>query len=270
MQVPELSEGFTHMEIIRTFSDANNLLMKIGCKIDVIEENHDHIIKFPKTRHLYNLGSVQRDDLMVGSNELDNFLNQTLYLEEKIDGANLGISIKDYKLVAQNRSHYVNSSYHSQFKCLDKWLIDHSQDLWEILQDENKILYGEWVYAKHSINYTELPDYFIAFDLWDKIEQRFYSRPRLESLLSKTSIKIIPLIHTGSFESINDLIKYVKTKSAFCSGQVEGVYIRCCDTNNMWLKYRAKIVRSDFLCGNDHWSKNIQQVNGLINNSFIR
>ena len=35
------------------------------------------------------------------------------------------------------------------------------------------ILYGEWVYAKHSIHYTALPGYFIAFDIWDKQTKTF-------------------------------------------------------------------------------------------------
>lgn len=262
LQAPTINEGFSHIETIESFKDANNLLLKIGCCIDdLIEVNHDQIIKFPRTRHLYNLGAVQRDDLMVPADEIQNFLKCQIYLEEKIDGANLGISIKNYKLVAQNRSHFVNSSYHPQFKCLDKWLIDHSQDLWEILQDETKILYGEWVYAKHSIYYTELPDYFIAYDIWDAVEKRFYSRRRLEETLGNLSIKFVPLIYSGSFDSVNDILKYVILGSKFYDGPIEGIYIRVCD--NMWLKERAKIVRNDFLSGNEHWTKNIMTINKI-------
>ncbi len=263
LQVPTIEEGFSQIDVIESFKDANFLLLKIGCSINhLVEINHDHIIKFPRTKHLHNLGSVQRDDLMAPSSKIEIFLKSFLYIEEKIDGANLGISIKDFKLTAQNRSHYVNSSYHSQFKPLDKWLIDHSQDLWEILQDETKILYGEWVYAKHSIHYTDLPDYFIAFDLWDMVEKRFYSRQRLENILANTSIKYIPLVCSGSFASMNEILKFVTTKSQFYNGPIEGVYIRICD--NMWLTDRAKIVRNDFLSGNEHWTKNIMTINKVV------
>jgi atypical dual specificity phosphatase len=173
----------------------------------------------------------------------------------------MGFSIKDYKVVAQNRSHYVNSAYHAQFKLLDKWILDHTEDLYNILGDGNLILYGEWVFALHSINYVDLPDYFIAFDLYDISEQRFYSRTRLEKILEGTTISLIPCIKKGSFKVVTDIVDLVKTKSQFYDGPIEGVYVRRC--NELWLEDRAKIVRNDFLTGNQHWTKNQLTVNKL-------
>ena len=31
------------------------------------------------------------------------------------------------------------------------------------------MLFGEWLFAKHSKHYTSLPAYFIAFDIYDKV-----------------------------------------------------------------------------------------------------
>ena len=45
--------------------------------------------------------------------------------------------------------------------------MDHNDSLYEIL-DQDTILFGEWLYAKHSISYNNLPDYFLAFDLYNK------------------------------------------------------------------------------------------------------
>jgi atypical dual specificity phosphatase len=262
LEEPTIDEGFDKLLYVPSFKESNQLLLKFGCDISGLkEENHDNIIKFPRTRHLANLGSATRDDLLLSKEEIKSFLNTLVYVEEKIDGANLGISIKDYKLVAQNRSHYVNSGYHAQFKLLDQWLMDHSADLWTILEDENHILYGEWVYAKHSIPYDNLPDYFIAFDLYDKAEGRFYSRERLEAKLEGTSIKLIPIIKHDKFKSDADLVKLVHNKSKFYDGEIEGLYVRRC--NDRWLEERAKIVRSDFICGDDHWSKGILTKNKL-------
>ena len=81
---------------------------------------------------------------------------------------------ENYKILIQNRSHYVNSKSHTQFKLIDNWVQEHSQDLYNIL-DNNTILFGEWLYAKHSISYNNLPDYFLAFDLYNKREKIFYS-----------------------------------------------------------------------------------------------
>ena len=77
--------------------------------------------KFPRTHHILDAGgkAVTRDDLLLDDGEIALFCNGTtlVWVEEKVDGANLGISItKDGKIVAQNRSHFVNSASASQFK----------------------------------------------------------------------------------------------------------------------------------------------------------
>jgi hypothetical protein len=62
--------------------------------------------------------NIDRDDLVMEKDDRKPFFkeNTTIginqyfkFLEEKIDGANLGISIniENYKILAQNRSHYV-------------------------------------------------------------------------------------------------------------------------------------------------------------------
>ena len=73
-------------------------------------------MKFPRTRHMLDLGGVSRDDLLMDAREVDAFLAAArdaggLIGEEKIDGANLGISMDPttYQLRFQNRSHLVTS-----------------------------------------------------------------------------------------------------------------------------------------------------------------
>jgi atypical dual specificity phosphatase len=264
---PELDEGFKNIIRVQSFKESNVLLLKIGCDLSCLrEENYDHIMKFPRTKHLVNLGSATRDDLLVNKDVAKEFLNKMIYLEEKIDGANMGISIKDNKIVVQNRSHYVSSSYHQQFKLLDTWIYKHSSDLWTILKDDSKILFGEWVYAKHSIHYTNLPDYFVAFDIYDKIEKRFYSRYRLEKVLKDTEVSLIPLIKKAEFVNLKQISDLVGTKSQFYDGPIEGIYVRIC--NDKWLVNRSKIVRHDFLSGNDHWSKGIMTRN-TVSSEFL-
>lgn len=152
-------------------------------------------LKFLRTRHIFDAGGngVSRDDLVLSSKESENFLrNTTLILEEKVDGANIGISIaENYQIKVQNRSHYVNSSTHKQFSTLDSWIEQHSEDLFSILKPERHVLFGEWLLAKHSIHYTSLPDYFLAFDVFDKDERRFLNISERNSLLEGTGIKYV-------------------------------------------------------------------------------
>ena len=37
------------------------------------------------------------------------------------------------------------------------------------------ILYGEWLYAKHTVFYNSLPHYFLEYDLLDRFPGQFLS-----------------------------------------------------------------------------------------------
>ena len=65
----------------------------------------------------------------------------------------MGFSIdkKTYQIKVQNRSKYINHKTHIQFQNLDQWVTNHSEDLYAVLEDSDHILFGEWMYAKHSI-----------------------------------------------------------------------------------------------------------------------
>ena len=72
---------------------------------------------------------------------------RSVVVEEKVDGANLGISINaQWRLRVQNRS--TRSSTHKQFSTLDAWLEAHSSALFQVMEPERHVLFGEWLYAK--------------------------------------------------------------------------------------------------------------------------
>ncbi len=119
------------------------------------------LIKFSRTVHLFNTGgtAVSADDLVMSSDN-DIIYNQladgktTLYIEEKIDGANFGLSLgANGQIFAQNRSHYVTSGDHAQFSPLAAFLEENRAALTDILSygqgnrtaSQSLILYGEWV-----------------------------------------------------------------------------------------------------------------------------
>jgi atypical dual specificity phosphatase len=267
LEIPTTREGVEKVITIRSIEECNSLLCEWGCTtlpISTIPEDN-HIIKFPRTRHLVNLGAATRDDLVMAEHDiLSLYLHKNIIIEEKIDGANMGITIRNNQLCAQNRSHYVSSSYHPQFKLLDKWIHTHSEDLWRLIESDRYILYGEWVYAKHSIHYSNLTDWFIAFDMYDRLEEKFWSRQRLEAHLSGSNISLIRVISSKAVDSIDELKSLVYSRSQYYDGYVEGIYVRIC--NDDWLLDRGKIVRPDFLSGNEFWSKGGIQPNTKISN----
>jgi len=262
---PDLKEGFQQVIRVKSETDLNFILGTWKMK-PILVAPEDSFFKFPRTVHLYNLGSATRDDLLLDQSAQNEFLNKKVYVEEKIDGANMGISISpvDLSIWFQNRSHFVSNKYHQQFEHIDAWRDQHSSDLFEILEPGRHILFGEWLYLQHSIRYKKLPSYFIAFDLYDKKEMKFYSRPRLEALMAKTNIPLIKCIKSGSFKKISELVDLIQTKSEYRDddGPVEGVYVKQSD-DDQWVTRRGKIVRDDFIGGNQFWDKGIVHKNLL-------
>lgn len=196
------------------------------------------------------------------SKEAEIFFKTPIIIEEKVDGANLGISItENYELMFQNRSHYVNSSTSTQWRNLDEWVQNHP-GIWQILTSPDMILFGEWCYAKHSIHYTQLKDYFLAFDIYDKREEKFLSRECRDKLLEGSGIESVPLIGKGVFDK-DQVLDMLQQSSQFYDGPVEGLYLRI-EENGYEVK-RGKVVRPDFIQDmEDHWSKKTVVKNKII------
>jgi atypical dual specificity phosphatase len=236
----------------------NDLLIKWG--IPTINLYQSNYFKFPRTRHLYSLGSAQRNDLIMTPDEVKQFHNIELYVEEKIDGANMGISIdpETQMIKFQNRSHYVNELTHPQFSKLPQWINIYGSQLYEIMEP-----------GRHTILYNGLPSYFVVFDMYDKKEKVFYSRYKIEKILSKTSIPLVPLIYKGKINKKDDITKLLEKNSTYGNTLIEVLYVKVPNDDNTSIVKRGKIVRSDFLCEDaDFWDKNTVP-NGLVDGIYV-
>ncbi len=207
--------------------------------------------KFPSTPHLAVLGDNDvRDDKCFTESERKEFLSHEIIVEEKIDGANLGISFDpNGEPVFQNRGSII-TVFSGQWKKLQDWYLRHADFLFDRLTDQY-ILFGEWCYARHSVFYDSLPDYFAAFDIFDKNTGLFFSVKRRNDFLSNSGLFMVPLIQKGffSFEQLKDLT----FTSHFGHLTAEGIYLRIDD--EQWLRQRAKLVRPAFRQAiEEHWS----------------
>ena len=262
-EIPTKEEGFSDVIILQDEEDVRNYLKTWNCsKIEIENDDTNYIHKFPRTQHIINIGGASVDDRILDKNGYSEFMNNDdVFIAEKVDGAQLGISISDdYKILIQNRSHYVNSKSHSQFEKLDKWIMDHNDSLYEIL-DQDTILFGEWLYAKHSISYNNLPDYFLAFDLYNKKKKLFYNRDILVEKLKDTNIHFVREMYRGKIKDQNQLLKMIEQQSDYTDSRVEGIYLKIFEGD--YIKGRCKLVRNDFLSGNEHWTKGGIQKNKL-------
>lgn len=217
--------------------------------------------RFPHTPHIAWLASgTPRDDKVLSPEEGQALLAHSVVVEEKLDGANMGISFgPDGSLRVQNRGQYLNKPYGGQFARLDEWLAIREDSLFDVLGDQ-LMLFGEWCAAQHSLDYDGLPDWFLAFDVYDRQTQRFWSTRRRHELAQKLGVKEVPRVSAGD-TSLPVLIEWVKShRSHYREGSLEGVVIRHEDQD--WLIQRAKLVRPDFVQSiEEHWRSRALQWN---------
>jgi ATP-dependent RNA circularization protein (DNA/RNA ligase family) len=218
--------------------------------------------RFPHTPHLAWLGPGQpRDDKVLSSAEAAKVLAGEVVVEEKIDGANVGLSVNDEgELCAQNRGSYLDSaSSHPQFKPLFRWLDARRDALSDVLFPD-LMLFGEWCWAVHSVRYTKLPDWFLAFDVYDRARNQFWSAARRDELVRSLSMAVVPKLGSGRYSvaQLRDLLG----ESRLSDGPAEGLYVRRDDGN--WLAARAKLVRPEFSQAiGEHWSRRTIETNQL-------
>jgi hypothetical protein len=222
-----------------------------------------NFFRFPHTPHLAWLGQdTPRDDKVMSATEAEDFLAHPVVCEEKVDGANLGISVDgDGEVTAQNRGQLLTRPFTGQFARLNEWLAIREETLFDAL-GEHLTLFGEWVAAVHSLEYPNLPDYFLVFDVYDKQVQRFWSTTRRNALASRLGLRHIHQVGKGHYrlEALKQML--LKTPSTYRAGSVEGFYIR--QEGDDWLIARAKLVHPDFVQSiGDHWRSRILRWNKL-------
>ena len=146
------------------------------------------ILKYPRTPHLEG-SRLQAGDDTSGQTPLRNLSGCYAVIEEKIDGANVGISFSAAgDLLLQSRGHYlVGGASERQFNLLKLWAQSQEEHLIRVLEDRY-VMYGEWAFAKHSVWYDRLPHYFNEFDIFDRVTGQFLSTAGRRDLLGTAPV----------------------------------------------------------------------------------
>lgn len=246
--------------------------------------NDEYIIrKYPRTPHIQG-SRLQPGDEDLSQHPFSDIAGRHVVLEEKIDGANCAISFtQDGELRLQSRGHFLTGGYRERhYDLLKQWAIVH-QDAFYAVLGHRYIMYGEWMYAKHSIYYDSLPHYFMEFDVLDRETGRFLDTPSRHRLLEGLPICSVPVLASGTFQSTSDILQYLGDshyisadhtdhlrEEALKQGQdadrvcretdasriMEGIYIKVEENGEVVL--RMKYVRASFL-----QTTEVSQINWL-------
>ncbi len=253
----------------------------------------EQMYKYPRTRHLEG-SREQAGDEDLTCVKFEELRGKYLVLEEKVDGANCGISFgPEGKMYLQSRGHFLNGRYgERQFDLFKLWAGCAEGRLCSLLEDRY-IMYGEWLYAKHTVFYDELPHYFMEFDIYDRQEGKFFStRRRREFLKDVPFVRSVRVLAEGCCEDAGEIAAWIgpslfissRPQESFqvqcgkagvdfekaapqtdLSGIMEGIYIKVEEGD--YVTDRLKYVRRSFLNrildSESHWARRPMVANRL-------
>jgi hypothetical protein len=223
----------------------------------------DDFIKYPRTPHLFGSKGTD-DDKHLGREQSEEFIaNSPLIVEEKLDGTNVGIHFTvSGRMVLQCRGHEITEGMHPQYDLFKQWTSVKCPTL-EAMLGSQFVLYGEWLYAKHSVHYRKLSHYFFEFDIYDKDTDQFLSLDTRLKMLEGTGLQTVPVLKRGRATAgeLQALIGPSAFDSAFenptshqTDNLMEGLY---CHTEEIGVVTgRAKLVRPEFVekvKQSEHW-----------------
>ncbi|WP_063582620.1 RNA ligase family protein [Achromobacter ruhlandii] len=155
------------------------------------------LFRYPRTPHLEG-SRLQEGDHGHDHVPYRDLCGLRLVVEEKLDGANTGISFSPAgDLLLQSRGHYlVGGGRERQFNFIKAWAQAHAGWLLQRLEDRY-VMYGETLSKKHSVFYDALPHHFFEFDVFDRRTGAFLSTEARRELLAGGPVLSVPVLYDG-------------------------------------------------------------------------
>ncbi len=201
------------------------------------------VVKFPKIPHLPWSESSTEDDRTLNPEEcLRNFTDQYVIVTEKMDGENITL-YHDY-IHARSPEPLNSHPSHSYMKLF-----------YDIVK--NYIPYGiritgEYLFAKHSIYYTDLPSYFMVFSVAD--EEEYFAWHEVMYFCDKLNLVAVPTIYMGMFDRDRIHEAWLNYKPDV---EKEGYVVRVYESfkTKEFPNKIAKFVRKGHVSSTTHWSE---------------
>ncbi len=203
-------------------------------------------IKYPRTVHLPFSETVTKDDKRLENTE--HFRGKIVVITEKMDGENTTIYNQGFHARSLDSKH---RDYHS-------WLAQYSANFSYKIPEWFRVC-GEYLFAKHSIEYNSLLSYFLGFSIWDR--ELCLNWEETKIWFELLGVVCVPELYIGVY---TDEVAKEIAKEVIGNGG-EGVVVRLVDafTYDDFSISVAKYVRKNHVQTDKHWSLKEIEVNKL-------
>lgn len=211
-------------------------------------QNYHLLPDFPRIPHLLPPTYRGIDDIVLQEEAVAHVLENKLIVEEKLDGANCGMTYVDKVGVIRNRKHILSKNYFrgkhtpakDQFLSAWGWQSANREkfELLYKLAKERMGVYGEWCLAIHGVIYNNLPSAFIAYALYSPERYQFIPAGEARDLLSLSGFNLSPLLFKGK-ANLEQLKTMAEGRSRFSTRPCEGIVIKVIDSDKQYKLIRA-------------------------------
>jgi atypical dual specificity phosphatase len=230
---------------------------------------------FPRTPLLPYQPNATVDDIIASNADIKLLFdeNSRVSIEEKIDAASVGMVLRfegtvgdDSHPVIRNRDHILRKGYmkdtpaKKQFVSIWTWFYENKDKFGKLRDKGPYSVYGEWMVARHGIYYDRLPDWFIAYDLYNYETGQFLQTPKTRAILLECGFQIPCLLSNEPLQSIEMVTQWDHTVCEWSHEKIEGVYFKI--WNEEIITNRFKWVRPSFERGK-YWDGKTLRKNKL-------
>jgi len=210
---------------------------------------------YPSVKHLPWKPNVSRDDKIVSEEEAAViFQGHDVYVEEKIDGANCGMAkVRNFPII-RNIDHILRKGYTKptpakiQFRPIWNYYYDNESRFDKLNETLGPVsVYGEWMVARHGLEYDQLPDWFVAYDVYDYDRHEMIDPQEGRTALQACGFSVVPLlaINPTSYEELEALCQQPSEFTTL--GLREGIFVKVGDGKRV--THSFKMVREGFVQG---------------------
>jgi hypothetical protein len=202
--------------------------------------------KYNRTFHFPFSPGATSDDKIAAS--MEKLIGAPIVLTEKVDGSNVSLETNG----CYARTHAGPPTH----KSFDMLKVLHSAVRFQI--PNNIQLFGEWCYAKHSIEYSELPGYFLLFNVRNLESSTWDAWEYVEQWAHEIDVSTVPVLYKGTVSSereLKELVESFMNQPSACGGIREGVVARVARIFNdeEFPSCVMKCVRANHVQTDEHW-----------------
>jgi len=204
--------------------------------------------KYNRTFHFPFSPGATNDDKIASS--MESLIGVEIVLTEKMDGSNTSLESKG--CFARTHS---GPPTHPSFDGLKALHAEIGFQMASGMQ-----IFGEWCFAKHSIEYNALPGYFLVFGIREVMatEPFWYDWEEVEFHAQYFGLPTVPILFKGIVNSeseLKDLVESLMIQPSCCGGIREGVVCRVTREfdDKEFPKCVMKCVRANHVQTSDHW-----------------